>query len=95
MPAIIDKVLNVTQLPKVLFIGYSMGATSFFTMICQKPEYNDKLVAFVGLAPAVYMDNIRQIAEFGLKTMDFPVSLIILRPSIGNELNSQDQWVKY
>ncbi|GBP63909.1 Lipase 1 [Eumeta japonica] len=66
--AIIDKVLNVTGLPRLFYVGYSMGTTSFFTMMSQRPEYNDKVVAFVALAPAVYLNNIRPLAEMGLRT---------------------------
>ncbi|KAL4703343.1 hypothetical protein ACJJTC_013109 [Scirpophaga incertulas] len=70
IPAIIETVLNVTGLSKILYIGYSMGTTSFFTMMSQRPEYNDKLIAFVALAPAVYLDNIKPMASFLLKSID-------------------------
>ncbi|CAH2979964.1 unnamed protein product [Chilo suppressalis] len=74
-PAMIDKVLKVTGLSKILYIGYSMGTTTFFTMMSQKPEYNDKLIAFVALAPAVYVDNMKDIATFFLKSMDIITTL--------------------
>ncbi|XP_053616515.1 lipase 3-like isoform X1 [Plodia interpunctella] len=69
-PAMIDKVLNMTGLEKVFYIGYSMGTTTFFTMMAQRPEYNDKVIAFVALAPAVYLDNMRFLANFLLKTVN-------------------------
>ncbi|XP_049878296.1 lipase 1-like [Pectinophora gossypiella] len=72
VPAMIDRVLNITGLPKLLYIGYSMGTTSFFTMMSERPEYNDKVIAFVALAPAVYLDNIKQLATFALKEVNFP-----------------------
>lgn len=71
----IDKVLNVTGLDKLLYIGYSMGTTSFFTMMSQKPEYNSKIVAFLALAPAVYLDNVKPLATLLLKTVNVPVSI--------------------
>ncbi|CAH0746627.1 unnamed protein product [Diatraea saccharalis] len=74
-PAMIDKVLNVTGLSKIFYIGYSMGTTTFFTMMSQKPEYNDKLIAFVALAPAVYIDNMKEISVFFLKSMDIATTL--------------------
>ncbi|KAL0830166.1 hypothetical protein ABMA28_003623 [Loxostege sticticalis] len=72
-PAIIDKILSVTGLSKVFYIGYSMGTTTFFTMLSQRPEYNKKLVAFIAMAPAVYMDNIRGLANFALSIDLFPI----------------------
>ncbi|XP_041969049.1 lipase 1-like [Aricia agestis] len=72
LPATIDKVLEVTGLPEILYIGYSMGTTTFFTMMSQRPEYNEKLIAFFALAPAVYLDSIKGLASVLLKTVDFP-----------------------
>lgn len=72
----IDKILKVTGLQKVLYIGYSMGTTSFFTMMSERPEYNDKVIAFVGMAPAVYLDNIKELAGMTLKSVNMPVSVL-------------------
>ncbi|KAJ8728507.1 hypothetical protein PYW07_006203 [Mythimna separata] len=72
LPEMIDKVLNVTGLEKIMYLGYSMGTTSFFTMMSQRPEYNQKLIAFVALAPAVYLNNAKPIANLFLNTMDLP-----------------------
>lgn len=69
----IDHVLNITGLDKIMFVGYSMGTTSFVTMLALNPEYNDKVISFVALAPAVYMDNIKQLASLALNTLDLPV----------------------
>ncbi|KAJ2945269.1 hypothetical protein O0L34_g9347 [Tuta absoluta] len=69
LPAMIDRILNITDLPKLLYIGYSMGTTSFFTMMSQKPEYNEKIVSFVALAPAVYMDNVKEVANLLLNEL--------------------------
>lgn len=75
LPASIDKVLNTTGLSQVLYIGYSMGATTFFTMLSQRPEYNDKLIAFLALAPAVHLNHIKGVATMLLKTLDLVVSI--------------------
>lgn len=72
----IDRVLDITGLPKVLYIGYSMGTTSFFTMMSERPEYNEKIISFVALAPAVYVDNMKNMATMFLKTIDLPVSFL-------------------
>ncbi|CAG4987387.1 unnamed protein product [Colias eurytheme] len=70
LPAIIDKVLEVTGLEKILYIGHSMGTTSFFVMMSEKPEYNEKIVAFVALAPAVYLANNKAVIEWIVKDMN-------------------------
>ncbi|XP_026751643.2 lipase 3-like [Galleria mellonella] len=74
-PAMIDKVLNVTGLNRLLYIGYSMGTTTFFTMMSQRPEYNDKIIAFIALAPAVYLDNAKFLANTLLKTVNIPATM--------------------
>ncbi|XP_075982113.1 lipase 1-like [Anticarsia gemmatalis] len=72
MPALIDRVVNITGLDKIMCLCYSMGTTSTFTMLSQKPEYNDKIVAFVALAPAVYLNNMGQMADLLLNTLELP-----------------------
>lgn len=72
VPSMIDQVLKITGLKKIMYIGYSMGTTNFFTMVAQRPEYNDKIVAFVALAPAVYLDNIKPLAQLTLETTNTP-----------------------
>ncbi|XP_026490165.1 lipase 3-like [Vanessa tameamea] len=69
LPASIDKVLSVTGVSKIMYIGYSMGTTTFFVMASERPEYNDKIISFVALAPAVYFANIKPIAEWLLKSL--------------------------
>lgn len=77
-PAMIDRILNITGLSKLLYVGYSMGTTTFFTMMSERPEYNSKVIAFVGLAPAVYLDNVKDFALLTLKTMDIVVRKVLL-----------------
>ncbi|XP_045778232.1 lipase 3-like isoform X2 [Maniola jurtina] len=72
VPAMVDKILNVTSVPKVMYVGYSMGTTSFFVMMSERPEYNDKIISFVALAPAVYLSNIKPLAVTALKTLELP-----------------------
>lgn len=75
VPAMLDRVLNITGLTKIMCVGYSMGTTSYFTMLALRPEYNQKMISFVALAPAVYLDNVRQAASLLLNTIDVPVSI--------------------
>lgn len=75
IPAMIDKILNVTGLSKIMYVGYSMGTTSFFTMMAQRPEYNEKIIAMVALAPAVYLDNVRPFTDLFIKTINVPATM--------------------
>ncbi|KAL4703320.1 hypothetical protein ACJJTC_013086 [Scirpophaga incertulas] len=59
-PAIIDKILVITGLSKILYVGYSMGTSTCLAMLALRPNYNEKLVAFVALAPAAYADNFKK-----------------------------------
>ncbi|XP_035456038.1 lipase 3-like [Spodoptera frugiperda] len=55
LPAMIDYVLNVTEKSSVKYIGYSQGTTSFFVMLSERPEYNDKVSVMVALSPVAYI----------------------------------------
>ncbi|CAH2055600.1 unnamed protein product, partial [Iphiclides podalirius] len=70
VPALIDEVLSVTGLPRLLYIGHSMGTTSFFAAMSLRPEYNKKVLAAVALAPAVYLDNMKPLAEMLIKRIE-------------------------
>lgn len=70
----IDKILSVTKLDKLLYIGHSMGSTTFFVMLSEKPEYNEKIVAFIALAPAVYLGTIKPLVQVLLKDLHLAVS---------------------
>ncbi|XP_063381227.1 lipase 1-like [Cydia fagiglandana] len=59
LPAYIDYILEVTGQEKVHFIGHSQGATSFLTGMSLRPEYNEKIISFQGLAPAAFFYNNR------------------------------------
>lgn len=51
VPGMVDYILLHTGLPSVAAIGHSMGNAAFFTMLSLRPEYNEKVHMFVGLAP--------------------------------------------
>ncbi|XP_022125086.2 lipase 1 [Pieris rapae] len=70
LPAMIDKVLSVTKLDRLFYIGHSMGTTNFFVMMSEKPEYNEKIVAFIALAPAVYIGTIKPVVQLLLRDLN-------------------------
>ncbi|XP_073944684.1 lipase 1-like [Choristoneura fumiferana] len=57
LPAYIDYILETTGQEKVHYIGHSQGGTSFLVMSASRPEYNEKIISFLGLAPAAYFHN--------------------------------------
>ncbi|XP_011055499.1 PREDICTED: lipase 3-like [Acromyrmex echinatior] len=57
LPAIIDYILEKTGHSKLYYIGYSQGATTFYVMGSERPEYNDKIKGMISLAPAVFLKN--------------------------------------
>uniref|UniRef100_A0A182XVP9 Lipase 3 n=1 Tax=Anopheles stephensi TaxID=30069 RepID=A0A182XVP9_ANOST len=61
VPAMIDFILNKTQPPsqQIYFIGYSEGATAYFTMTSSLPQYNGKIRLAHAMAPAVLLDKVR------------------------------------
>ncbi|XP_015126022.1 lipase 3 [Diachasma alloeum] len=59
LPATIDYILAETKQPKMYYLGHSQGTTSFFVMMSEKPEYNDKIFKFAAYAPMVYSAHVR------------------------------------
>ena len=59
LPAAIDHVLEVTGQKNLFYIGHSMGTTTYHVLLSTRPEYNDKVLAGVLLAPVVYLGNCR------------------------------------
>lgn len=43
IPASIDYILKYTNQTKLSYVGHSQGVTSFFVMLSELPEYNDKI----------------------------------------------------
>ncbi|XP_049272475.1 lipase 3-like [Rhipicephalus sanguineus] len=67
LPAQIDYVLSETGKRQLLYVGMSQGTLIFFAMMSERPEYNDKVKAFAGLAPFNKLAHIKvpPLAIFG------------------------------
>ncbi|XP_075722232.1 lipase 3-like [Rhipicephalus microplus] len=59
VPANIDYILRETKRKDLLYIGMSQGTLTFFTMLAEKPWYNDKIKAFIGLAPFYKLGHLK------------------------------------
>lgn len=58
LAAAIDYVLQNTNHLQVHYIGHSQGTTTFFVLTSERPEYNDRVLLMVALAPPVFMTHI-------------------------------------
>uniref|UniRef100_A0A6P7FUF6 Lipase n=1 Tax=Diabrotica virgifera virgifera TaxID=50390 RepID=A0A6P7FUF6_DIAVI len=58
-PAVIDHILKITGKKQLSYIGHSQGGGSLLAMASGRPEYNQKIKIFVGLAPGAYMKHNR------------------------------------
>ncbi|XP_034949217.1 lipase 3-like isoform X2 [Chelonus insularis] len=68
LPASIDYILSVTEHKKLYYLAHSQGTTSFFVMMSEKPEYNDKVIKFAAYAPIVYVSHVQSpIVDFFAK----------------------------
>lgn len=56
LPEMIDYILLETGKTKLNYIGHSQGATAFFVMCTERPEYNNKVILANLLAPAVFLN---------------------------------------
>lgn len=59
LPTMIDYVLKTSQQQRMYYIGYSLGATAFFALASERPEYNDKIIMMYAMSPMAYMTNVR------------------------------------
>ncbi|CAG9767019.1 unnamed protein product [Ceutorhynchus assimilis] len=61
LPAMIDYVIDQTGYPKINYIGFSEGVTSFLVMGSLKPEYNEKILLMNAYAPVTDAHNITNV----------------------------------
>ncbi|XP_044010326.1 lipase 1-like [Aphidius gifuensis] len=57
VPASVDFVLNITNQNSLIYIGMSMGTTTIFTTLSERPEYNSKIQLVICLAPVTGFFN--------------------------------------
>lgn len=69
LPAVIDYILEQTARDQLYYVGHSQGTTSFFVMMSERPEYNNKVKVMAALAPVAFMRHVKnpliqQVAPF-------------------------------
>lgn len=96
LPLFIDFVLEKTNSEKLVYVGYSESTFFLYALLSTVPEFADKIVAAVTMAPVAYVANIRGLtvpllAPIALLTPDFFHSSFIPQPAI----DAIDQVLKY
>ncbi|XP_063826000.1 lipase 1-like [Ostrinia nubilalis] len=61
-PAMIDYVLNLTNLTKLPVIGHSQGNLMFYVLGSDRPEYNDKIEIMIALAPICHLNHVKGLS---------------------------------
>ncbi|RZF40918.1 hypothetical protein LSTR_LSTR011002 [Laodelphax striatellus] len=57
LPAYIDYILDYTKQDKLYYVGFSMGTSIAYVLLSMKPDYNEKIVRMVNMAPVVFIDH--------------------------------------
>ncbi|KAM3958798.1 lipase 1-like [Aphomia sociella] len=65
--AFIDYVINKTGKKKITVIGHSQGTTTFFVLNSLRPDYNNKINIFIGLAPVAFLTHLKGVAKLAVK----------------------------
>lgn len=70
-PLMINFVLRKTGAPKLVYVGYSQSTLFVFELLSSKPEYSDKFVAIVALAPIAYVSHSKGLGVSLLTPLGF------------------------
>nr|XP_050027650.2 gastric triacylglycerol lipase-like isoform X1 [Dermacentor andersoni] len=57
LPAQIDMILEKTESPSLLYVGWSQGSLIMFGLLASKPQYNQKVRLFNAIAPVAYLGH--------------------------------------
>lgn len=80
LPAVIDYVLEETELKKVSYVCHSMGCAGFFVLLSEHPEYNDKVTTTVALGPVTHFRHTKSVT---VKTLLQNVDLVETLTALG------------
>lgn len=57
IPAAIDYILKITKAEKLVYVGHSLGTTIFYVTAATRPEYNEKVLFQISLAPVAGLQH--------------------------------------
>jgi len=93
IPAVIDKMLNVTGFEQIYYIGHSMGTTMTFAMLATQPKYNKVIRTMFALAPVAKVEHVRSPLRL-LAPVSSQVSFLL--HLLGNgEFMANDAFLKF
>ncbi|CAD5227169.1 unnamed protein product [Bursaphelenchus xylophilus] len=72
LPAIFDKIEEVTNQSQIYYLGYSQGSTMMFAQLAEHPEFANRIKRFFALGPAVSMRNTKGFLRFMADVM-YPI----------------------
>lgn len=56
--AVVDTILEITQVQRLDYIGHSQGLTTFLLMTALRPEYQKYFRTIIGLSPIAFLGNL-------------------------------------
>ncbi|XP_077293219.1 lipase 1-like isoform X2 [Arctopsyche grandis] len=74
-PLMIEKVLEETDSPKLHYIGFSMGTTTYFVACHRRPDVAAKIASFTGLAPVTSLNSMMKEISTLAYSMNVPKML--------------------
>lgn len=69
LPAMIDYVLEKTELEQIHYIGHSQGVTSVFVLLSERPEYNEKFKLIHAMTPPIILKHYTKHAPSSMKNV--------------------------
>lgn len=93
LPAFVDFILHRTGFMKMTLLGHSFSNAITMIMTSLRPEYNEKINLFVGMAPFVFASHLRQgpLLEFLIKSVS--VSYLHILPTNEKIINNYYLWL--
>lgn len=69
LSASMDFILQHTNRSGLYYVGHSQGATTMYVLISMFPEYNDKILYYIHMAPLAFLDHLKipLVSFFGIR----------------------------
>uniref|UniRef100_A0A146M9I5 Lipase n=2 Tax=Lygus hesperus TaxID=30085 RepID=A0A146M9I5_LYGHE len=88
LPAFIDYILKETDRSQILYVGYSLSSGMMIVMNSERPEYNDKILGAVLLAPAGHLK------KWNENSFDYLAGLMVTDAMIESQIQN-GQWLLF
>ncbi|XP_073971775.1 lipase 1-like isoform X2 [Rhodnius prolixus] len=63
LPAVIDRIIYVTNYSQIFYLGHSLGTTVYLVMASLRPEYNQKIKTAVLLSPVATVPSFKEMTS--------------------------------